>query len=292
MIVETHEIVRNANKKVKTTITGRSLETFAENRPTLGSAQPLFTGGVANVETITGTPEGAALILFRQQLMTGHASADDRLPNVNIYLDIADPDTSSTHVIRRGDVYTRAMELLRICDAGIKIVRPNGAQTTLDIVIYDGTDRTTSVVFKAQNEDLEDANYFWSSVKYRNYAQISAKTHARLYRHRDELTNQTGFARRIMYVEAGDLEGAFSPPLSTDAVASRGQNAMDSSPKLALMQAKISPTAKPKYKFQYNVGDIVQVIGEFATSQPMRVTEHILTVDKTGIRGHPALTAI
>ena len=58
------------------------------------------------------------------------------------------------------------------------------------------------------------------------------------------------------------------------------------------MQAKISQTAKPKFKINYDVGDLVTCFGDFGTVQKMRVTEHVLTVDKDGIQGYPTLNIV
>jgi len=294
MIVEDHNIKRDKDQKLQIKVTGRTFETFAENRPTVGCDSGLYNSGTgaAIVETITNTPENVAKQLFINKMVSPTASASDAISNLNVRTSIRVPDTSASHVIRRGDTYSRAMEILNICDAGIKVVRPNGAQTTLDIVIHDGADNSTSVIFYAQLQDLENAEYLWSNKKYRNYAQISAHTAVRTYRHRDLGSDLTGLNRRVQYVDANDLEGAFSPPLSTDAMATRAQNVLDAHKMVTLVQAKIATTAKPRFKVNYDVGDLVGVFGEFSVAQTMRITEHILTVDTDGIRGYPALSAV
>lgn len=92
-----------------------------------------------------------------------------------------------------------------------------------------------------------------------------------------------------MYVDANDIEGTIANT-GSDVIYARGQSEMDDHKKIALLQAKISTTARPKFKVHYDVGDLVRVFGEFATAQTMRVTEHILTVDKKGMRGYPSLS--
>ena len=294
MIVEDHSIERDSDKKLQIEVTGRTFETFAENRPTVGCDSGLYNSGTgaAIVETITNTPENVAKQLFINKMVSPTATANDAIPNLFVGTSIRVPDTSATHTIRRGDTYSRAMELLKICDAGVKVVRPHGAQTTLDIIIHDGADNSTTVIFYAQLEDLEDAKYFWSNKAFKNYAQISAHTAVRTYRHRDLGSDVTGLSRRVQYVDANDLEGAFSPPLTTDAMATRAQNVLDSHKMISLVQAKIATTAKPKFKVNYDIGDLVGVFGEFSVAQTMRVTEHILTIDSKGIRGYPALSAV
>lgn len=293
MIVENHEIDRNSNKGLKITVSGRSFETFAENRLTLGSASALEAGGAAIIQTTASLPSSTiARDLLRLALQPGTATADDAIPNLLAYSVMAFLDAPMSYVVKRGDVYARVLEFLKICDAGVKTMRPNGAQTTIDLVVHDGVDRTDSIIFYAQNEDLDDAKYFWSAKGEKNYAQIAGKLYARLYRDRNVGTNQQGLNRKIMYVDANDLEAASYPPTSTDVMSARGQTELDKKQRVSLLQAKISKTARPKFKFDYDVGDIVTVFGDFGVAQTMRVTEHILTVDKDGIRGFPSLAIL
>jgi hypothetical protein len=248
---------------------------------------------VANVEIITADPAAhVAVQLLKSRLEVGTASADDAIPNLLVYSDIRVLDAAMDQVVRRGDIYSRVLEYLRLCDAGIKTMRPNGAQITMDLVVHDGVDRINSVIFYAQYEDLDDAKYFQSIKGYKNYALIAANVYARLYRNRDILVDLTGLDRRVLYVEADDIDGLYDPPTADDAISARGQATLDEHKKISLIQATISKTAKPKFKIDYDVGDLVTVFGEFATAQVMRVTEHILTVDKDGMRGFPSLSAI
>lgn len=293
MIVENHEIDRDSNKNLKITVSGRSFETFAENRITTGSGLALETAGVANVETTASLPSSTiARDLLKNSLQPGVASADNAVPNVLIYAVMRVLDTAMVYVVKRGDIYARVMEFLKVCDAGLKSMRPNGAQTTLDLVVHDGVDRSATLIFYAENEDLEDAKYFWSNKGEKNYAGVAGKIYARLYRDRNVLVNLTGLARKVMYVEASDLEGNYAPGTATDVISSRGQTELDNRQKTSLLQAKISQTAGPKFKFDYDVGDLVTVFGDFGVAQTMRVTEHILTVDKDGIRGFPSLSIL
>lgn len=293
MIVETHSIKRDKDKKLKVKLSGRSFDTFAEQRATAGSASALYDGaGDQIVESITGTPEAVATQILSYGLEPGTASANDAVPNLNVYMVIRDPDSSRTHVIKRGDIYKAVREILNVSGAGIKTIRPEGATTTLDLVVHDGLDKTASVIFHALTDDLEDPEYLRSIRNYKTHAQIAAHDHARLYRHRDLVADVTGLNRRTLYVDADDIEGAFAVPTSTDAVATRAQGELDEHKRLSLMSAKIATTATPKFKIHYDVGDLVRVFGEFNSVQTMRVTEHILTYDKTGMRGYPTLNLV
>lgn len=295
MLVENHEIDRDSKKALKISVSGRTFETFSENRTTIGSGYSLTDPITGNQLTeIHTSTTSAALVesILKTALQSGSAATEDVISNLVVRKVIRDPDVAMDYVVNRGDIYTRVLEYLKIAHAGIKAIRPNGAQTTLDLVIYDGLDLTGSVIFYAQYEDLDDAKYFWSNKAYKTHAKIAAKIYWRLYRNRDLVSDVTGLNRRVIYLDANDLEGNYTPPAASDVISARGQAILDVSPMISLVQAKISKTAKPKFKYDYDMGDLVTVFGEFGIAQPMRVVEHVLTVDKKGILGFPSLSAI
>lgn len=294
MIVENHEFFRE-KKNLKITLSGRSFETFAENRVTSGSQYSIQDPitGEKNVEIeFANSSSVHAYGLLAETLEDGFALEEDAIPNLSVDFDMRVFDDEMIYSIKRGDIYSRVIELLRICDAGIKNVRPNAEFSNPHMLIHDGVDRTNSVIFYALYEDLDDAKYFWSIKNYKNYAQVSGVIDARLYRHRDILTDLTGLNRRVIYEEADDLLDDYSPGSPDDPISARGQAVLDEHKKVSLIQAKISATARPKFKIDYDVGDLVTVFGEFGTVQIMRVTEHVLTVDSKGMRGYPSLTIL
>lgn len=293
MIVENHEVKRNEKRELEVTITGRSFEVFSENRVTSGSADILVGGGgAAVVEIHTDGSEEIARNLLRNAFVTGVALTDNAVANVTVTTDMRVPDTSFTYIIPRGDVYNNVLKLLNMANAGIRARRVVGSPNTLDLYIHDGLDLSGTVIFYAAHEDLDNATYFFSNKDYRNYAQVAALQTARLYRHRDIGATLSGLDRRTMYVEARDLEDPYTPATATDEIAARGQSELDLHPKLFLLQATVSKIAAKKFKFDYNIGDLVTVFGEFSLAQVMRVTEYILTVDKNGMSGYPALSAL
>jgi len=299
MIVENHEIERDSDKKLKVIISGRNFETFAENRYTLGSNEPLKlepSPGVPGDEkvytTSAMTPADLVRMLFRYTLEPGYASANDAIPNLSTSVVMRVADLAMVHVVPRGQLYNQALEYLKIGNVGIRTTRPIGLATTIDIAIHDGIDKRSSVIFTALNQDLEETKYFWSNQNYKNYAQVSSELETRLYRHKALGSDLTGLNRRVLYVGANDILGEIPTPTNTDAVAARGQTALDENQKITLVQARISKTAEPKFKIHYDIGDLVKVYTEFSTSQDMRITEHILTVDKNGSIGSPSLSAL
>lgn len=298
MIVENHEIDRDINKKLKVTISGRSIETFAEARVTAGTEQPLYvvdgTSGndVAVTEDIgPGTPSQLAVNLF-QSRVSGGTEEEDSWLNTLVSADMHITETSlSSYILQRGDVYPRLIELLKLSDAGVKNVRPTGTTTALNVVIHDGADLTDSVIFYAAYEDLDDAKYFSSIKDFRDFAWVQGKYSSRVVMARGmtDYFALWGRDRRYISAPAQDLEDTLVPGPTPDAWTSRGRNVLDQHATISILSATISPTARPKFKIHYDVGDLVTVFGEFDTAQAMRVTEHILTADKQGVRGYPSL---
>lgn len=285
MIVENHEIDRDSKKKLIVTVTGRSLETFTENRLTTGSSTALESAGVANVETVTGTSENIAANL----ITTAFTPVPDQIPNISVSVVARVPDASYSQVLKRGDIYTRLLEFLQLGNYGIKITRPLVAGNPMAFIIHDGLDLSATVIFKAQNEDLDNAKYLWTKKDSKNYATVAAKNFVHEYRQRDLLSDVTGLNRRSLYVEAQDLDGAYAFGSTDGVVSSRAQNELSFHPLITLMQGVVAKTAKSKFKIDYDIGDLVTVSGEFGLVQPMRVVEHILTKDKNGIQGYPSL---
>lgn len=302
MMVENHEITRDKNKKLQVTISGRGFETFAENRLALGTNTPLKyqdpdypddpTKLLENITVLSMTSSAAAVALLKAGLEPGTASAEDAIPNLAISAVMRATDAAMEHVIPRGNAYEAVIPLLNLNDAGVRMERPIGADTSMDMIVNDGVDRRDAVTFYAHYADLDDANYFWSTVPRKDYVGVAGETYYRLHRDRNLTSDLTGLNRRVMYLPSDDLKGDFSPPAASDQVASKGQTALDANKETALLAAKIAKQARPKFKVHYDVGDLVTVFAEFTISQSMRVVEHILTVDKKGAVGYPSLKTI
>lgn len=295
MIVEDHAIKRNSDKTLEVAVTGRSFEAFTENRVTWGTRVGLYdaTTGASNIQVITDEAEDAIVTLLTAAFVAPTTPAtEDAVANLTVHKTIRVMDPVFAHTIPRGLVSSAIEGLMKLSQSGLKSIRPNGALTTLDLMVHDGVDRTTTVIFRAADDDLENAEYFWSIRGYKNYAQVATHITARQHRHRDIPAPLLGLERRYMYVEANDLEGTYSPPTASDEIAARGQSELDANRQVTLIGATIAITAKPKFKIHYDIGDLVTVNGEFSTSSIFQVTEHILTMDNDGIRGYPTLSIL
>lgn len=294
MIVENHQVKRNSKKKLITTISGRSVESFAEHRTSAQNS----TGGTNNpvsgdpiVWTLASAPSWShAKYLLEQHLTAGRLSANEILPNIVIAHAIRAADTAYVFDVPLGDLYSVVLDVLRMGRLGIKSARPaTSAANNTTITVHDGVDKRTTVQFTALGNDLEDATYFSSIKDYKNVGLAIGKHDARYFGHRSGVFG-VGFNRRTLAMVFNDVE--FLDPEANAVLEARGQVVLDGYQPLSLISAKISEKSPYRYKIHYDIGDLVTVAGEFGPPQDMQVTEHILTVDKHGIRGYPSLSAL
>jgi hypothetical protein len=110
-----------------------------------------------------------------------------------------------------------------------------------------------------------------------------------------------GYDRRWLYLEATDIaeDAAFNPLASTVAarqimglMSVRGAEALKSQKMVSLVNPKLSPTQRYKYRHDYNVGDIVSIDGEYNTTTRMRITEYVEISSKEGETGYPSLSEL
>lgn len=290
MIVETHDVKRSKDRTLVITISGRSFETFFENRVTDISKHPVMdSGDIAQTTERTGTAAAVVEVEMLYGFWSELAAADEILDNVYIDQAMRTTDPEQTYSIKRGEMYGVVQELLKLNDIGLKNVRPGFGATGLRMYIHDGADLSGTIVFYAANEDLDDAQYFESIKGYKTHIAIAGKYWARIVKSRRVVGSPTGFNKRMMYVEDQQLDGDYSVPVTGDVLDTRGQQELDQHPYINLMSATISTTAVPKFKLDYDVGDLVTVFGEFDVAERMRVVEHTLTLDDKGLQGFPSL---
>lgn len=303
MIVENHEINQEKGSEAIIKITGRSFETFLENR-VVGANQDWVDREMVIPEYLMApnyTWEQAT------RLINNHIRTDflwdskDSLLNVRavngVEVDESNEEVSygvyQERVIKKGEVYSGVITLLEIDNLGIRTVRPNYWNNELTLFIHSGEDKSSSVAFSYEYGDIDSADYLWSNKKSKTCAYI-------LGRWVDQFidSGEVGYDRRTMIVDASDIDNQFSAyPQGSDLdevitkLLIRGYEALSMKNNVAIINAKISSSSQTyKYRTDYNVGDIVSVRGDYNTSARMRVIEHVEIEDETGESSYPTLT--
>lgn len=306
MIVENHELKESPGKESLVTVTGRSLETYLENR-VCGRNGVLGEIGYICEENYSWAQ---AVELITAHILPGYPFDDGHiLPGYPIddgdllsyfeVLNVVD-DTSvwTPRYIERGVLYTRLLELLAVDNLGIKTVRPGPYspavdQTNTTLVIHKGIDRSGEVVLSNESGEIESADYLWSIKNLKNCAFVSGKWISTFVD-----TDATGYNRRILFVDANDIDNSYnSAPTELDAsnvtaaMEVRGREALAAHQEIALANIQVSKSSKNnRFRQFYEVGDLITVRGSYNETQTLRVTEYVEIDDEKGNVGYPTLS--
>lgn len=296
MIVENHEITEEPTGDPDLTITGRTFDTYLENRIVgihLVRASSTFTEYALAADYTWNQ----AVKMINDHINTPTANANDILVNVTAQTTVT--GTSGTNVARtipRGDVFARVKEILAVDDLGLKTIRINpfgiGSSTQTILQVYRGTDRSASIIFSWKAGDLDEAEYLFSQKALKNTALVQGR-----YINNVVDLGPTKYNRRMVIVDGSDIDGSLSAPPTGAALTSalskmtvRGQQALKSQTQITISRTDISDITRYQYRKDYNIGDLVMLDGNFGQLAKMRVTEYAEIEDENGASGHPTLS--
>jgi len=298
MIVENHEIAEKTEEDPTLVITGRSFESFLEHR-IVGISLAKQSSTLTDYILPANVVSTQCNFLVNQHINNSYDDNDD-LNNVVAQVSVTnEPTLAEERVISRGPVLQRLQELLAINDLGIKTVRrnsfgtptPGNANNTV-LYIFNGVDRSATVHFSWREGDLDSADYLFTNKKLKNCAFVAGR-----YVSTVVTLGPTKYDRRIMLVDADDLDGNLSAPPTGTLLTTirtrmdvRGRQALKSQQEVRISRADISKITQYQYRQDYNIGDLVSLDGNFGQIQTMRVTEYVEIEDENGESGHPTLS--
>jgi hypothetical protein len=310
MIVENHEIISPEDAPPTLKITGRSFETFLENR-IVGSNVNWNLWNRTEYKNNWFPVWARAKELVREhtyeQVLLDY---DDSLRNLNIELapDVYSVNTTvplDEDIFEKQPLYQAFINLLTAADLGVSSMRPLGDNLRdpyssvsehnpngLTLMIRRGTDRSSQVGFSHLAGEIKSANYLWSLKSLKtacivesNYLQVRV------------VNPGLNYNRRVMYLPAKDLDEAYEviPTGSANnairaAMRRRGQLALANQKRVAISSVQLDPgKLRFHYRTDYFLGDYVGVSGEYETSSKMRVIEHVEIEDQNGYTSYPTL---
>lgn len=301
MIVENHEIVDQKNQESELVITGRGFETFLENRIVGSNKTYPTSGGTLEYAMTAALSWNQIVTLVQNHISTGLIDPNDAVPYVDIVSQVTGSGPGSARSLKRIDLYSQILELLAIDKLGIRVFRPGiwplfptgGTNTTL--AVHRGVDRSGQIIFSHDTGEIESAGYLWSNKKLKNTAMVTGRWVETLV-----TTAATKYARRMMLVEASDIDNQFAvAPAGTDltnvvaAMQQRGISALAAQNDVALTRAEVSKNAsKAVYRKDFDVGDLITVSGDYNENATMRVSEYVEIEDENGKSGYPTLTMV
>lgn len=304
MMVEEHTIDEDDEGTPVVKITGRTIdEIMMENRVVTHSAHEsdAFVNDISvyPMEYIL-TSAGAAdhaFVMLQRFLEVATYVPEERIPNLQIVndVDVVDPLPGPRLISTLSLLSTAIRDILSSIDCGIKLERPNISHPNhLQLILHNGTDKSNTVRFDYNAGDISAARYNWSLKGLKNSAYISSANYTvRFFRDGEE-----GLDLRLIPLTS-DWEQDYGLPLfPADEAAIKAVLAAQTYTELSkrkfshIMDATISKNNRYIYGVDYNIGDIVYVIGNYGVEQKMRVVEFARTVDKHEDSSFPTLAPI
>lgn len=302
MMIEDHEFDEDRDGIPFIKITGRTFETVLERRGSVNTPLPLTT--TKGVWTVAADKESdAAYKVLRlvigdiQRLPSLPAIAPaatplDALPMLNPVLpaDYA-TGTTNTYEVKFQNLYRTVMEFISINYHGLKAVRPlTPTDNQIDIEIYNGANRTTTVVFDAVFDAFDKQKYLLSSRGSANVGyvfgagvtgggEIVAKTAGPV---------PAGLDRRVLVLD-GTSDAAFASP---EGRKTRGLVELYKYNATALFSGEVAEQVADDYNTKYFLGDIIRLNGKYGLGANVRVAEFIRSFDATGEKAYPAFEEV
>lgn len=300
MVVEDHQIDGDDDGHRIVTVTGRGYEAAVLDQRIVGSDRSFPTSGALPEYTAPADYSWKQIVYMIRNHVYASELIDDNnaIPYLEVKYSVSGTSEEETRSVKRGPLYTRLAEILPVDNLGIKTFRPGRSDLATNpenvlILIHRGTDRSSAVVFDHAQGDVIDANYLWSIRPNKNAALVYGKWVDTMVF--DGLSSE--LSRRVMHVDASDIDEAqetvpsgLTREVIVAAMNLRGRQALAAQREVALVKAEVSQeTQSATYRQDYDVGDLVTVIGEYSETSTMRVSEHVEIEDEEGSRGYPTL---
>ena len=289
---EGHEFIR---------ISGRSLEALLYDRVAQHS-YPVPDLEADPSHDYNATPDNVAKSVVKNLCVDGDVDANDVIPFLRV-ANVADrmypesniplPSDPSIWEVKPGVLYDLVKDLCESYDLGFRITR-DGDTSKLYFDVYPGNDLTTlqsdfpPVIIARDFETLKDATVLNSSVGAKNVAYVFGKNIWRKVFPADVDPSVEGFERRILFVDASDVEG--SSTTEEDLLEQKGLEELQKSRSLMAMDGQINEYSNSRYGKDYELGDILEVRNPDGVTNQMRVTEQIFVSDEEGDRSYPTLS--
>ncbi len=295
-VVENHEIQEDSESDPTIKITGRSLDSYLENRIVgLAIAELNPTLPFTQYELAADDLGAQISELINDNILLLNLIADN-VENVSII--------NEARVIKRQSLLQAVNDLLSLDDLGIRVFRKNPYNvpnylsplyTTL--WVHKGVDHSNDVIFSWALGELENASYLFSLKPFKNAALVQS-TYLETTVYENEPTDL--YDIRYMLVDASDIDKSYTelPDVTTEvpgilnSMATRGYEALSAQKEINISSVNISKSTSYEYRKDYDIGDIVSISGNYGVIEKRRVVEYVEIEDENGEVGYPTLSKI
>ena len=320
MMVENHSIDETKDGDTKIEITGRTIDAVAmESRIIANNGLtpiqvlqkyidlPLFADYTISYYNDRPSSWGQIEAIVNRYLLASRNIDNDSFPFPNFYIRSTPSGRTDDPKLYKyplsapklGNVYEVVKNLLDATKSGMKIERPNQTHTTLDFVIHQGVDLSSSVQFNWAAGDLENIRYLWTNKDYKNSAYVTSDSFG--IRVIPSTFLITGWDLNFAAIDMGDVSQYYADPnaLTTteynnlvNVYTSAALTELGKHKPGLFMDATVSKETTFQYGKHYNIGDIVYVTGNYGAEAKMKITEFARTMDSSGETGIPTLSPL
>lgn len=301
MIVENQEIDETSGTVPQIKITGRSWESYCEQRIVGNNAVFPVLGPLVDYPLAADNTWNQVVTLIQDHIYGSNlVDPNYAIPYVSVLAIVTPTGLEQPPLARTSkhqDLYTAISAIMTIDNIGIRAIRP-GPNTpagvpegNMALLVHAGIDRTKTVGFTYISGQVVSGTYLWSIKSLKNCALITSTWVETSY---DQLA-PTGYDRRVMLVDASSLDSALTEAPTGDDLTTlinnmrqMGAEAIAAQATTVLSQVNIG--SGPQYRKDYGLGDLVSVSGDYNEITTMRVTEFAETEDDTGSTAYPTLT--
>lgn len=179
-------------------------------------------------------------------------------------------------------------------DASFKLTPSTTVNNYWDFVIYNGEDRSSTVIFSSESETLLNTRSLYSNHDYRNVALVTYDRYGSYLQVIEPRYNQSlsWHNTRVVSVDSADTVAPSGGNQTIQDIArSKGLEAILDRKQASHVDGEVGQLSKFKYGTDYHMGDIVGIIDYLGKEVlKKRVTEYIWSVDSTGITEYPTLS--
>jgi hypothetical protein len=301
MTIEVVENSSDSEGRSLLTLKGRSLEQILDDRVATHGihGEPL----ASDTWDVMGTPAFIARYVYERICVEGTIDPGDIIPAMTGYgssgaIEPVDTLPEPTDYINAeipvSSVYSAIKKLCDVYDMGFRLLRHQHT-SELYFDIYMGSDRTTRqttlkpVLFSTDFDNLINVSEITSTIGVKNVAYVYSKGGSELVYAGNVDPSVAGFRRRVLAVDAMDIDENITGTQLSALHKKRGAEALAVAKSISVLDGEISQNSEYTYAVDYWLGDLVEMRNSDGLTNHMRVTEQIFVSDGEGERSYPTL---
>lgn len=287
MIIEHVEIKTDIENGNHLLISGRSVESILRRRIILG--QKVYDGNLQDA--------------IEDLLMSNVIDPEDHNRKIDNFIFSKSTDERITSMTIQtqydGENLYEAIEALCVeRGIGFKVMLSDDNKFVFSL--YIGEDRTYDqlanpyVIFSPDYDNIINSKYLEDSSGYKNVAYVRGEESSSV-----TIGETKGIERREMYVDATHLSRKVSGSDTTltqeqynEQLQQKGYEEISLNDVSTIFDGEVEGTRMFKYREDYSIGDLVQIVNEYGLEGVARITEFITSQNNEGISMYPTFKMI